>query len=142
MDSFFALPGGSVEFGETSIEALHREMQEELGTSIESGNLLWVVENFFEYMEKQCHEIGLYYKIKYSGDSLKFNHLNEFEGLEAHFIRDKVFKLYFKWFDAEEIKNADIRPSFLKEALLNLPGQTQVVNNRLLKLDATKEAQL
>ena len=142
MDSFYALPGGSVEFGETSIEALHREMKEELGASVQPGQLLWVVENFFEYMEKQCHEIGLYYQMKFCGDSLKFNQSNEFEGLEAHFIKDKSFKLYFKWFEADEIKNADIRPSFLKEALLNLPEQTQVVINRPLHMDRTTEAQL
>ncbi len=130
MDSFYALPGGSVEFGETSIEAIHREIHEELGATVETGNLLWVAENFFEYMNKDCHEIGLYYKAQFSGESRKYNSVDQFEGHEAHFVAGKTFKLYFKWFSADEIKNADIRPAFLKLALLDLPKQTQVVTNR------------
>ncbi len=130
MDSFYALPGGSVEFGETSIEAIHREIREELGATVETGDLLWVVENFFEYMDTDCHEVGLYYKTQFSGESRRLNIADEFEGLETHFVADKTFKLYFKWFSADEIKNVDIRPAFLKKALLDLPKQTQVVTNR------------
>lgn len=132
MDSFYTLPGGSVEFGETSIEAIHREIHEELGATVETGDLLWVVENFFEYMNQECHEIGLYYQAQFSGQSRSLNRRIEFEGFEAHFVSDKTFKLYFKWFSIDEIRNADIRPAFLKKALLKLPQQTQVVTNRPL----------
>jgi 8-oxo-dGTP diphosphatase len=38
-------PGGSVEFGETLVEALQREMQEEFGIEIEVGDLLDVVDH-------------------------------------------------------------------------------------------------
>lgn len=138
MDSFYALPGGSVEFGETSIEALKREMSEELSATVEPGPLLWVAENFFEYMGKQCHEIGLYYRMKFSGESQRYNHLDAFEGTEGDFIKDKTFKLYFKWFRTEDLSDADIRPAFLRTALLELPKQTHVVINReVTKINAT-----
>ncbi len=130
MDSFYALPGGSVEFGETSTEALKREMREELSATVESGPLLWVVENFFEYLGHQCHEIGLYYRVNFSGESQRYAHLDEFEGTESNFIKDRTFKLYFKWFGVKELCDADIRPAFLKAALLELPRQTQVITNR------------
>lgn len=127
MDSFYALPGGSVEFGETSIEAIQREMHEELGASVETGQLLWVAENFFEYMDKQCHEIGLYYQMSFLGESLKYNNLNEFEGTEIN------HRLYFKWFTSDELKHVDVRPTFLKQALFDLPTHTQV----MISLDAS-----
>lgn len=135
MDSFFALPGGSVEFGETSLDAAKREMIEELGATVEVGRLLWVVENFFQYMDKDCHEIGLYYHVHFSGDSSKLNNLNEFVGTEEHFIKDRSFKLFFKWFDMNEVANLDIRPAFLKEALQKIPMHTEVIINQ----DGVKE---
>ena len=61
---FYRLPGGKIEFGESSVEALHREIQEELGSEIENLRLLDVVENRFEYEGKRGHEIVFVY----SGD--------------------------------------------------------------------------
>ncbi|MCZ7673966.1 MAG: NUDIX domain-containing protein [Chloroflexi bacterium] len=40
-DSYFVVPGGGVEEGETVIEAAHREAAEETGLQIELGGLLW-----------------------------------------------------------------------------------------------------
>ncbi len=57
------LPGGHVEFGETSREALVREMQEETGLAATAGDLLGVVESQFEqHGQKHC-EISLVYRM-------------------------------------------------------------------------------
>ena len=57
------LPGGHVEFGETSREALVREMSEETGLSATAGDLLGVVESQFEQHGKKHCEISLVYRM-------------------------------------------------------------------------------
>ena len=57
------LPGGHVEFGETSREALVREMQEETGLAATAGDLLGVVESQFEQHGKRHCEISLVYRM-------------------------------------------------------------------------------
>ena len=42
----FALPGGAQDPGETLVEALERECQEEIGTGVEIGDLLTVADYF------------------------------------------------------------------------------------------------
>ena len=48
-ESFWTLPGGRAEHGETAEETIQREMREELETDVHVDRLLWIVENFFEY---------------------------------------------------------------------------------------------
>ncbi len=57
------LPGGHVEFGETSREALVREMAEETGQAAKAGELLGVVESQFKQHGKKHCEISLVYRM-------------------------------------------------------------------------------
>src|ERR1035437_270772 len=49
--------GGSIEFGELAVEALHREMLEELGCGLKGVRQLGIVENRFELNGKAGHEV-------------------------------------------------------------------------------------
>lgn len=57
------LPGGHIEFGETSRAALVREMKEETGLDAEVGDLLGVVESQFEQHGQPHCEISLVYRL-------------------------------------------------------------------------------
>ncbi len=50
-------PGGGIEFGETAIQALHREFREELHCAIEILGAPNVLENIFEHNGAPGHEI-------------------------------------------------------------------------------------
>ncbi|MCQ1856040.1 NUDIX hydrolase, partial [Neorhizobium galegae] len=60
-EAFWTFPGGRAEIGETSEETLKREMVEEIGVEVTVGRLLWSVENFFHYEDRDWHELGYYY---------------------------------------------------------------------------------
>ena len=57
------LPGGHIEFGETSRAALVREMKEETGLDATAGDFLGVVESQFEQHGKRHCEISLVYRL-------------------------------------------------------------------------------
>jgi len=129
-ENFWALPGGACEFNEDSKTALKREFKEELNAEIEVGQLLWVVENFFSHEGKSWHEIGLYYHVSFIGNAAKLYEKEQFEGVESFFRENEDVRLFYRWFSLDKLSVEDIRPKFLRSALLNVPKQTEIILNR------------
>ena len=123
-DPFWSLPGGRVELLEPAGVALRREVQEELGLDCRVERLLWVVENFFEYADKACHELALYFLISLENGNELYAQAQPFEGREGH------VRLIFKWHPLASLGEILLYPSFLKEALLLLPEAPQYIVHR------------
>ncbi|MCT7978781.1 NUDIX hydrolase [Laspinema olomoucense] len=64
--SFYRPLGGGIEFGETSLEALKREFQEEVNADLANIHYLGCVENIFIYNGKPGHEIIQLYRCDFS----------------------------------------------------------------------------
>jgi ADP-ribose pyrophosphatase YjhB (NUDIX family) len=69
--SSFCRPlGGGIEPGERAVEALHREIREELGAEIVRPRLISVVENLFECQGLPGHEIVFVFEAELADRSL------------------------------------------------------------------------
>ncbi|MDD2050690.1 NUDIX hydrolase [Pseudomonas putida] len=62
--------GGGIDFGERSVDAIAREVQEELNQSITDVRLLGTLESIFTYAGKPGHEIVQVYDARFSDTSL------------------------------------------------------------------------
>lgn len=60
-ESFYRLPGGTVEPGERTADAVRREIHEELGSGLHGLRLLTVHENLFTFNDQPAHEIVFVY---------------------------------------------------------------------------------
>ncbi len=56
-------PGGGLLFGETSEQAIRREMREELGVELSSVRLLGVLESLFHFEGKRGHNVEFIYAV-------------------------------------------------------------------------------
>lgn len=84
---FFRPIGGGIEFGETSAQAIVREVDEELGLTITDVRLLGTLESLFTYAGKQGHEIVQVYDAKFVDASVyALPQLNGHESNGAAFI--------------------------------------------------------
>ena len=113
-NSFYCLPGGRVELGESSGEAIARELKEELGFKVDIIRPLFSLENFFKRPNGSLvHENSVYFE----ATSEEFPE-EDWELVEND--KGVLKKLTYKWVTVEEFKKEDVRPDFLKEKLTNL----------------------
>lgn len=117
IDNFWTFPGGRAEIGEPAETTLKREMKEELNTNIEIMRLLWFVENFFKYDDKNYHEIALYFLMRFPVSSRYLDKSVTYRGIE------EGSPLTFQWFknDAATLSQLPLLPSFLQTTLQILP---------------------
>ena len=110
-EAAWALPGGTVELGESAAQALVRELAEELSLSAVCGRLVFVVENFFSVAGAHRHEVGLYFLVSFPPGSLPIPAGRAFAGVELS------RKLEFCWFERARLSEVELKPSFLAAAL-------------------------
>ena len=106
----YALPGGHVKIGETTVDGLIREYKEETGADIQVGKLLWTEECFWEWNGRAAHNFAFYYRID---DHSSIPDTGEFI---SH--KDNC-NVVLGWMPIEEIHNVIIYPEFLKEAVFS-----------------------
>lgn len=116
-DKFFALPGGAIEVLERAKDVVVRELEEEIGVSnVTVQRPLWFVEYFFTMNDVKWHQYILGYLLDID-DNNEIINKDEFDGIE------EGKNIIYRWISLDEIKNADIKPDYLKEKLLNLKDE-------------------
>lgn len=101
---YFILPGGRVESGETLQQALHREIEEELGLKIEITRLIVTV--MFQDMPQY------YYSVQACEGVFGQGHGPEMEGA---FPEDGIYRAI--WMPLEKLSECDLRPKPFKQLL-------------------------
>lgn len=98
------LPGGHVEFGEGSPEALVREMDEETGLACVVGPLLLAAELRFVQQGTPRHEISLVFHVERLGPGAE----------PPTDIRSREDDISFEWLDLGALAEVDLRPEVIR----------------------------
>jgi 8-oxo-dGTP pyrophosphatase MutT (NUDIX family) len=115
-DPHLFLPGGRVQAGETSVQALRRELREELGETFEIKDPLLLIENFFEWGSDHVHEICMLFEVTWTGSRVR------------HHLENPTELLI--WVPRRELAGLNIKPSFLRQYLIDPPQSFQHVVHR------------
>lgn len=111
-NALYCCPGGHIKIGESGIQAIKREMLEELNIEIEVDRPLAFIENFFTRKNgEKIHEISLYYMVNPINEINK----NNWTIIEQEDNIDK--KLEFKWIALDELNDVNFQPQILIDQL-------------------------
>lgn len=108
--------GGRVHFGETSEQAILREVFEETGIKAEIDRLAFIHESFFAIDGTAYQELALYYLIK----PFEYNMI-DFSAIKCDGENQEI--LWIDLADKEWCGDREIFPLWLAEKALNIPNE-------------------
>lgn len=106
--SYYFFPGGHVEKGEKTADALKRELSEELGVDAGKMTFIGAVENIFKDSYER-HEINLVFETEVKG--------GKFESRESH--------LEFELLTFDQFGTVEVLPASMKEAVMEWMNDRQ-----------------
>jgi len=121
---FVVLPGGRVKTLENSIEALQREIKEEMGVKIEEKELekKAIIENFFEFEKTKCHELFFIYKLNINYEDKRFKNVRKNIDSKTN---------YYKWVKKDKLKGVKLLPNVLIDVIKS--NEFEIISLNALK---------
>ncbi|MBY0425732.1 MAG: NUDIX hydrolase [Cytophagales bacterium] len=92
----YAPPGGGLNYGESVLETLVREMKEETHLDVVPGRFLFVN----EYLEKPLHAIELFFEVSIVGGELS-------KGMDPEMASDRQIIREVGYYSLEQIRSGD-----------------------------------
>lgn len=119
---FVTLPGGRVQTLESSMDALKREIKEEMNIDLDSDRIKMraLIENFFEMDEKKYHELYFLYKFKVTSKDTEFK--KDMKNMDSK-------ASYYKWVKKEDLERENLLPVVLRDLVLRNGFETVVIND-------------
>ena len=116
-NNYYYSIGGGVHLGETSIEAVAREVKEETGITYQTDRLVFTMENLFYENGKQCHVIEFYYLMKPKGKKL----IKNGSIMDAAQETSDGITEYLQWIPLEKFTEYNAFPEFFSKKLIHMP---------------------
>ena len=110
---YYHLPGGHVEFGETSEQAVLRETAEETGLTVAVKKLVAIQEQFYHSKGIINHSLLFYYLLQ-SQMPIKLENTVRMENDHGYVMKNEL-----RWVSINELENIDLRPLSIKHLILH-----------------------
>lgn len=124
----FCLPGGYVEIGEISSDAMIRELKEEINLDFEILSFGGVIENFFTNIKSQkTHGIEFYYYVRLKNE--KDYNLIDYDRVEND--HGTIIHHHFKWIKINELNKFKLMPQEIIKYIQNREKGFHAIINEL-----------